>query len=136
MRKRNVISNGSGNWSHMFKGYKGNTCIDGESLKGLCTDCGWAAVQLDYDESEEPWFAVYGTMPILLEVQRTMREGLNYGLFMCGLGLEAQVIIFSDHFGVVQTLRSGEIPCVRRKDDAGWQKPSWEKRQHQRPEGY
>ena len=30
--------------------------------------CLWAAAQLDYDESEEAWFAVYGTTPIQLEV--------------------------------------------------------------------
>ena len=41
-----------------------------------CLACAWAVVQMDYVESEEPWYAVHDTMPIQLEVQRTKEGGL------------------------------------------------------------
>ena len=41
-------------------------------------------MQLDYDEGEEPWFAVHGTMPMQLEVQHTIESaGSTVGL-ICG----------------------------------------------------
>ena len=47
--------------------------IDG-SLKGVSgrhAACGWAAVELDDDEEDAPWYAIHETMLAELEVQST-----------------------------------------------------------------
>ena len=36
--------------------------------------CGWAAVQLDYDEEMEPLHGMYGSMEAELEIQRTIKR--------------------------------------------------------------
>ena len=60
--------------------------VDG-SLKGVSgrdAVCGWAVVQLDYDEEEEPWYAIYGPMVVELDVQGSIRRQ-SYGLSLCHL---------------------------------------------------
>ena len=36
--------------------------------------CGWAMVQLDYDEEWGPLYGMYGSMEAEFEVQRTMKS--------------------------------------------------------------
>ena len=51
-------------------------CVDGSHRAGVPSAhaaCVWAIVQQGVDEGEEPWHAVYGTMSIQVEVQRTIK---------------------------------------------------------------
>ena len=46
------------------KGFRAHIAVVG-SLKGVSgrdAACGWALVQRDYDQKEEPWYATYGSM--------------------------------------------------------------------------
>ena len=53
--------------------------IDGSlsGKTGKCGACGWAVVQLDYDEEMGPLQGMYGTMEAEFEVQRSKRAELT-----------------------------------------------------------
>ena len=55
-------------WEHV--------AIDGSltGIWGRFAACGCAVVQLDYDNADEAWYAIYGIMLAALEVQRTFKR--------------------------------------------------------------
>ena len=69
-------SKDSAAWDRAPRRYRGRIVIDG-SLRRIvnkCAVCGWAVVQMDFDEGMTPWYGVGGIMPIALEVQRTIKR--------------------------------------------------------------
>ena len=42
-----------------------------------CAACGWAVVQMNLDGGMTPWYGIGGTMPISLEVQRTIMRAVT-----------------------------------------------------------
>ena len=82
--KQKCISDASRDWDRRMKSFRDHIAIYGllKRLSGLDAACGWAVVQLDQDMSEEPWYAIYGTMLAMLEVQRTIKSSLLWTLTM------------------------------------------------------
>ena len=68
------------------EGSKGHVATDGSSLNiaGKWGACGWAVVQLDYDEEMEPLHGMYGSMVADFEVQRTIKRAALTA-FLCFL---------------------------------------------------
>ena len=57
-------------WSVPTEGFKGHVANDGSLLgtAGKWCACGWAVVQLDYDEEMGPLHGMYGSMEAEYEV--------------------------------------------------------------------
>ena len=70
------ISEESRKWSRSLLTHRNHIAVDGSSreVAEKYAACGWAEVQFDVDGGNEPWFAVYGTMPEELYVQRTVER--------------------------------------------------------------
>ena len=73
MRKWEFEKNKS--WGMPVEGFKGHVATDGSLLgnAGKWKACGWAVVQLDYDEEMVPLHGMYGSMEAEYEVQRTVK---------------------------------------------------------------
>ena len=58
------------------EGFKGHVATDGSLLgnTGKWRACGWAVVQLDYDEEMGPLHGMCGSMEAEFEVQRTIKR--------------------------------------------------------------
>ena len=58
------------------EGFKGHVATDGSlpGKTGKWRACGWALVQLDFDEEMGPLYGMYGSMETELEVQRTIEK--------------------------------------------------------------
>ena len=66
------------------EGFKGHVTTDGHLLgnAGKWGACGWAVVQLDYDEEIGPLHGMYGSMDAEYEVQRTIKRA-ELTAFLC-----------------------------------------------------
>ena len=66
------------------EGFKGHVATDGSLLgkTGKRGACGWAVVQLDYDQEMEPLHGMYGSVETELEVQRTIKRA-ELTAFLC-----------------------------------------------------
>ena len=64
-------------WCMKVEGFRGQVATDGSLIgkTGKWIACGWAVVQLDYDEEMEPLYGMYGSMDAEYEVQRTIKRG-------------------------------------------------------------
>ena len=51
-------------------------------VAGKFAACGWAVVQLDRDVEDEPWCAMHSTMPLKLNVQRTIKRTEMWVLYV------------------------------------------------------
>ena len=71
-------------WSMPAECFKGHVVTDGSLLgaAGKWRACGWAVVQLDYDEELGPLYGMYGSMNAELEVQRTIKRA-ELTAFLC-----------------------------------------------------
>ena len=71
-------------WSMAAEGFKDNVATDGSLLgnSGKWWACGWAVVQLDFDEEMEPLHGMYGSMEAELDVQRTIKRA-ELTAFLC-----------------------------------------------------
>ena len=72
------------NWGLPAEGFKGHVATDGSLLgrAGKLGACGWAPVQLDYDEEMEPSNGMYGSMEAAFEFQRTIKRA-ELTAFLC-----------------------------------------------------
>ena len=63
-------------WSMPAEGTKGHAATNGPLLgrAGKWGACGWAVVQLDYDEEMGLLHGMYGSMEAEFEVQRTIKR--------------------------------------------------------------
>ena len=61
-------------WSVPAEDFKGHVAIDGSLLgsAGKWGACGWAVLQLDYNEEMVPLHEMYSSMEAAFEVQRTI----------------------------------------------------------------
>ena len=89
--------------------------------------CGWAVVQLDYDEELGPLHGMYGSMEAEFEVQRTTRRA-ELTAFLCLLRKVCGPIkIHVDNNGIIHGLRKGEKVCIKpRAGDADLWIKIWE----------
>ena len=64
------------NWSMPADGFKGHVATNGSLLgrAGKWEACGWAVVQLDFDEELGLLHGMYGSMEAEFEVQRTIKR--------------------------------------------------------------
>ena len=71
-------------WGMPAEGFKGHVATDGSLLgtAGKWGACGWAVVQLDYDEEMGPLHGMYGSMETEFEVQRTIKRA-ELTAFLC-----------------------------------------------------
>ena len=67
-----------------IEGFRGHVATDGSLLgsAGKWRACGWAVVQLDYDEEMGPLHGMYGSMKAESEVQRTIKRA-ELTAFLC-----------------------------------------------------
>ena len=112
------------------EGFKGHVAIDGSLQRndGKCGACGWAVVQLDYDEKMGPLQGMYGSMEAEYEVQRTIKRA-ELTAFLCVLRKVCGPIkIHADSKGIIDGSRKGEKECIKpRAGDADlWLKKNWE----------
>ena len=92
------------------EGFKGHVATDG-SLLGEARwwrGCGWAVVQLDYDEEMEPLHGMYGSVEAEFEVQRTiMRSELT--AFLCLFRkVSGPIKVHVENKGMIDGLRKAE----------------------------
>ena len=87
-----------------LEGFKGHVATDGSLLgkAGQWGACGWAVVQLDYDEEMGHLLGMYGSVETEFEVQRTIK-GAELTAFLCLLK-----IVHVDNKGIIDGLRRGE----------------------------
>ena len=73
-------------WGMPAEGFKGHVATDGSLLgnAGKWRACGWAVVQLDYDEEMGPLYEMYGSVEAEYEVQRTIKRP-EMTAFLCFL---------------------------------------------------
>ena len=83
--------------------------------------------QLDLDGNGEPWFAMYGAMPVELNVQRIFNGSTCSRGTWRSTGSVALVSYTLIIHGVVEeALRNGEATCVGPEHkDADWSKLIW-----------
>ena len=75
--------------------------------------CGWAVVQLDYDEELVPLHGMYSSMEAEFEVQRTIKRA-ELTAFLCFLRKVCGPIkIHVDNKGIIDGLLKGEKECIK-----------------------
>ena len=96
-------------WSMTVEGFKVPVATDGTlpGTAGKWRACGWAVVQLGYDEEMRPSHGMYGSMDAALEVQRTIRR-VALTAFLCLLKkVIGPVKVHVDNKGILDGLRRG-----------------------------
>ena len=96
-------------WCMQVDGFRGYVATDSLLRKtGKWEACGWAVVQLDYDEEVGPLHGMYVSVKAELEVQRTIKRA-ELTAFLC---LFTRVIgpvrVHVDNKGIIDGLRKGE----------------------------
>ena len=116
-------------WDMPAEGFKGHVATDGSLLgnAGKWEACGWAVVQLDYDEVMGPLHGMYGSMEAEFEVQRTIKRA-ELTAFLCLLRKVCGPIkIHVDNKEIIDGSRRGEKECIRpRAGDADLWIKIWE----------
>ena len=71
-------------WGMQVEGFRCHVATDGSlsGKTGKWRACGWAVVQLDYDEEMGPLRGMYGSMEAEFEVQRTIKRA-DLTAFLC-----------------------------------------------------
>ena len=97
------------------EGFEGHVATDCCLLGkiGMWRACGWAVVQLDYDEEIGPLHGMYGSVEAELEVQRTIKRA-EVTAFLCLLKtVTGPVRVHVDNKGIIDGLRRRrERECV------------------------
>ena len=96
------------------EGFKGHVATDSSLLgaAGKWRACGWAVVQLDYDEEMGPLHGMYGSMEAEYEVQRTIK-GAELTAFLCFLRkVSGPIKVHVNNNGIFDGLRKGEKECI------------------------
>ena len=100
---------------HASRRLQGHVATDGSLLgnAGEWTACGWAVVQLDYDEEMGTLHGMYGSMEAECEVQRTIKSA-ELTAFLCLLRKVCGPIkIHVDNKGIIDRLRKGDKECIK-----------------------
>ena len=116
-------------WCMSVEGFKGHVATDGSLLNtaGKWGACGWAVVQLDYDEEMGPLHGMYGSMEAEFEVQRTV-ERAELTAFLClTRKVRGPIKVHVDNKGIIDGSRKGEKECIKpRAGDADLWIKFWE----------
>ena len=99
------------------EGFKCHVVTDSSILgtAGKWEACGWAVVQLDYDEEMQPLHGMYGSMEAEFEVQRTIKRA-EVTAFLCLLKkLIGPIKVHVDNEGTFDGLWRGERTCMRKE---------------------
>ena len=102
-------------WGMPVEGFRSHVATDGPLLgrAGKWGACGWAVVQLDYDEEMGPLYGMYGSMEAKLEIQRTIKRA-ELTAFLCLFKrVIAPVRVHVDNKGIFNGLRRGESKCIK-----------------------
>ena len=108
---RNWESEKHKSWSIPAEGFKGHVATDGSLLEnaGKWRACGWAVVQLDYDEEMEPLHSMYFSMDAELEVQRSIKMS-ELTAFFCPLKrVIGPARVHVDNKGIIDGLRYEKV---------------------------
>ena len=106
------------NWSLRAEGFKGHVATGGSLLgrAGKWGACGWAVVQLEYDEEIGPLHGMYGSMEAELEeleVQRTIKRVELTALHCLLKKFVGPIKVHVDREGIVDGFRKGEKECIK-----------------------
>ena len=104
-------------WSIPAEGFKGHVATDGSLLEnaGKWGACGWAVVQLNYDEEVGPLHGMYDSMEAELEVQRTIKRA-ELTAFLCFLKKsDGPIKVHVDNKGIIDGLWRRERKCINPK---------------------
>ena len=116
-------------WSMKVEGFRGHVATDGSLFgkTGKWGACGWAVVQLDYDEEMVPLDGVYVSNGY--EVQPTMKRA-ELTAFLCLLKkVIGPIKVHVVNQGTIDGFRKGEKECIKpRAGDAGLWVKQWENR--------
>ena len=116
-------------WRMPVQGFREHVAADGSLLEsaGKWRACGWAVVQLDYDEEMGPLLGMYGSVEAEFEVQRTIKRA-ELTTFLCLLRKVCGPIkIHVENKGIIDGLRRGEKECIKpRAGDAHLWIKFWE----------
>ena len=111
------------------EGFKGHVATAGSlhGKAGKWEACGWAVVQLDYDEEMGPLLGMYGSVEAEFEVLRTIKRA-ELTAFLCLLKrVNGPVRVLVDNNGNIDGLRRGESKCIKpRAGDADFCIKIWE----------
>ena len=111
------------------EGFRGHVASDGSVLSaaGKWRACGWAVVQLDYDEELDPLHGMYSSREADFEVQRTIKRA-EVTAFSCLLRkVIGSIKVHVDNNGIIDGLRKGEKECIKpRAGDADLWLKKWE----------
>ena len=97
-------------WSMPAEGFQGYVATDGSLLwnDGKWGACGWAVVQLDYDEEMGPLHGMCGSVGAEVEVQRTIKTA-ELTAFLCLLRkVSGPIKVHVDNKGIIDGLRKSE----------------------------
>ena len=83
--------------------YRRKIAVDGSSrdVAGKKAACGWAVVQLDIDGSDIPWYGMYGTILVCVDMQRTIDKAVMWAFYMALVRSSGLACIYIDNFGVL-----------------------------------
>ena len=88
-------------------GFKGHVAA------GKWSACGWAVVQMDYDEEMGPLHGMYGLLKAEFEVQRVSKRA-ELTAFLCLLRkVRGPIKVHVDNKGIIDGLRKGEKECIK-----------------------
>ena len=84
------------------EGFKCHVATDGslQGETGKWGACGWAVVQLDYDEEMEPLHGMYGSVEAELEVQRTVKRCECFAVFSSTRGVYSLKDVQQSRYGL------------------------------------
>ena len=102
-------------WCMSVEGFGCHVATDG-SLLGKARKwraCGWALVQLDYDEEMGPLLGMYGPVEAEYEVQRTIKRAELTAFFCLLKRVIGPVRVHVDNKGIIDGLRRGESERIR-----------------------
>ena len=100
----------------LAEGFKGYVATDGSLLvnAGKWEACGWAVVQLDFDEEMRPLHGMYGSMEAELEVQRTIKRAELTAVLCLLKKVIGPIKVHVDSKGIIDALRKGErVYCAK-----------------------
>ena len=105
--KRKWESEKHKSWCMPAEGFKGHVAT------GKWSACGWAVVQMDYDEEMGPLHGMYGLLEAEFEVQRVSKRA-ELTAFLCLLRkVSGPIKIHVDNKGIIDGLRKGEKESIK-----------------------
>ena len=93
------------------EGFRGHVATDGSlfgAISGKWSACGWAVVQLDYNEEMGPLYGTYGSMEEEYEGQRTIKRAELTAFLRFLKKVIGPIKVHVDSKGIIDGLRTGE----------------------------